>query len=182
MIYMFLADGFEQIEALATLDIMRRASIQVKTVSVSSSLEVKSTLDVFVKADMTADEIKLDQSFEGLVLPGGMPGAKNLLASPAVAKAIEYADKKHLLISAICASPFILGRAGVLKGKMATCYPGFEDELKGADVKPDYVVSDDNIITGKGAGASLQFGLAIVTYLKGAETAKKTAENMQCPN
>lgn len=180
MVYLFLADGFEQIEALATLDIMRRAGIDVKTVAIGNGNEVKSTLGVCVRADINEKDVVLDTSFEGVVLPGGMPGAENLEHSDIVKKSVLYAEQNGKMIAAICASPYVLGSFGVLKNKAATCYPGFESKLLGAEVKNDYVVASGNVITAKGAGVSLDFGFAIAEYLKGAEKSKNVAESMQC--
>ena len=180
MIYVFLADGFEQMEALVPVDILRRAKMQVKTVSITDKNEAVSTLGVTVKTDITADEMILDEQTEAVILPGGMPGAANLDGCLQVKEALEFADKKGAVIAAICAAPMVLGHAGLLKGKKAVCYPGFEKELYGAETVDCGVCTDGRVVTARGAGVSLEFALAITTLLCGEEKAKKIAEDIQC--
>ncbi len=177
MIYLFLADGFEEVEALVPLDILRRADIEVKTVGVSGKTVIGSH-NIPVTADITENEISLDK-LEGLILPGGMPGTINLEKSEAVQKAIDYAHSNSLLISAICAAPSILGHKGLLKGKNATCFTGFEKDLTGANVLNLPVVSDKNIITAYGAGAAFPFGFAILEYLKGKDFTLQLKKSMR---
>lgn len=180
MVYIFLADGFEEIEALTAVDVLRRAKIQTATVSVTGE-PVTGSHGIKVHADIPADKIEIDDRMEGLILPGGMPGTTNLLKSGAVKEAVAFAEKKGILMAAICAAPSVLGQWGVLRGRKATCFPGFENELAGAVLCTDSVCTDGNIITAKGAGVSLPFALAIVAFFCGSETAKKLAEDMQCP-
>ena len=149
MVYVFLADGFEDIEALAPIDILRRANVDVKTVGVTGK-EVTSSHGVTVKADISVSDIKLDSDLELIVLPGGMPGTLNLEASVGVQKAIDFCAANDKYIAAICAAPSILGHKGLLKGKKATCFPGFEKDLVGADACSDLVVIDGKFITGNG--------------------------------
>ena len=172
MIYMFLAEGFEEVEALAPLDLIRRAGLEIKTVGVGSKTVVGAH-GIPVVADMTADELS-DSAPDTVILPGGMPGTKNLDASEAVHKAIADAVKNGAYVCAICAAPMILGKLGLLVGKRATCYPGFEEYLAGAIVVPQKVAIDGKIITAKGMGAAVEFGLAIVGALKD----KKTADDL----
>ena len=164
MVYIMLADGFEEVEALACCDILRRAEIKTYLVSIDEEY-VKGSHQITVKSDLKAEEIDFDK-VEGVVLPGGMPGTLNLQKNETVIKLINHCVKNNKLIGAICAAPMILGDMGVLMGKKATCFPGFEENLTGAEVINDYVVTDGNIITGKGAGASLMFGAAIADYFK----------------
>lgn len=170
MIYMFLANGFEEIEALMPLDLMRRAGLPVKTVGVGS-LDITGSHGITVKADMLDSDFS-DNSPECVILPGGMPGTTNLDASPVVHKALDLALENNSLICAICAAPMILGKRGILKGKNATCFPGFEEYLEGANVG-GRAVRDGQVITGVGMGAALEFGIEIVAALKGRAEADK---------
>lgn len=178
MIYCFLADGFEEIEALATIDILRRAEIPVTTVGVGADV-ICGSHDIPVTVDMQIDDIEFDEDTVGVILPGGMPGTKNLYADERVREAVTYCASRGLLVCAICAAPMILGRMGILEGKMATCFPGFEPELKGAEVTGDKVTVDGNIITGKGAGCAMSFGFAIVSKVLSAADAERIASSMQ---
>ena len=173
MIYMFLAEGFEEVEALAPLDIIRRAGLEIKTVGVGSRVVVGSH-GIPVTADMTEAEFS-DAAPDTVILPGGMPGTKNLDASGTVHRAVADAVKNGAYICAICAAPMILGKLGLLRGKNAVCYPGFEEYLEGATVSDRKVVRDGKIITAKGMGAAVEFGLAIVAALKGEKTADDLA-------
>ncbi len=170
MIYMFLAPGFEEIEALMPLDLMRRAGLEVKTVGVGS-LDITGSHGITVKADMLDSDFS-DNAPECVILPGGMPGTTNLDASPVVHKALDSALENNSLICAICAAPMILGKRGILKGKNATCFPGFEKYLEGANVG-GRAVRDGQVITGVGMGAALEFGIEIVAALRGRDAADK---------
>ncbi len=177
MIYLFLANGFEETEAIAPLDLCRRAGVEVKTVAVGTpdgGLYVEGAHGITVKADIHESSINPDVP-NGVILPGGMPGADNLYASDTVAAALEAVGKKNGLIAAICAAPYILGKRGYLRGKRAVCFPGFEGELIGATVEASPAVTDGNIITGKAMGGAIPFGLAIVSYLCGKEKADAIA-------
>lgn len=183
MIYCFLADGFEEIEALATVDILRRAQIDVCTVSVTDNIVVKGSHDIFVTADakmQNLDEIK--HNITGAIYPGGMPGSETLStgANTLPVEAALYCSQNDILIGAICAAPIVLGRNGLLKDKKATCYPGFEDELIGAHYTGKRVEIDGNIITGRGPGCSVDFALEIVSVIKGDELADSIRKSMQC--
>ena len=170
MIYMFLANGFEEIEALMPLDLMRRAGLPVKTVGVGG-LEITGSHGITVKADMLDSDFA-DKTPECVILPGGMPGTKNLDASPVVHKALDIALENNSLICAICAAPMILGKRGILRGKKATCFPGFEEYLEGAEIG-GRAVRDGQVITGIGMGAALEFGIEIVAALISREAADK---------
>ena len=172
MIYVFLAEGFETVEALAPIDIMRRAGLPVRTVSVSSELVVKSRQGVPVLADTTLDQVELCDATM-LMLPGGIPGADNLFASEKLCAMLKEGAKEGRYIAAICAAPYILGRLGILKGRRATCYPGYEDRLEGAQATGERVTIDGNILTGIGMGAAVEFGLAAVGMLVGKEEANR---------
>lgn len=179
MVYVFLAQGFEIVEALAPVDILRRAKIEVKTVGVTGKTVVSSN-GIPVTADITTDEMKLDSSLELIVLPGGMPGANNLEADSFVQSAIDFCVENGKYVSAICAAPKIIGHKGLLKGRKATCFPGFEDDLEGAILTDELAVTDGKFITGKGAGAAFAFGFSLVEALADKETAVQVASKMQC--
>ena len=179
MVYVFLADGFEETEALAPVDILRRCEVEVKTVGVGGK-EITGSHGITVIADMTESEITTDDC-EAVILPGGMPGTLNLEKSPIVKACVKYCADNDLPVCAICAAPSILGHMGVLKGRRATCFPGFESELDGAAIVQDELaVTDGKIITGKGAGAAIEFGLAVATLLAGSEISNKTRAALQC--
>ena len=167
----FLADGFEDCEALLTVDLLRRAGITVITASINEDEEVTSAHDVTVIADIMADLVDFNDA-DIVILPGGMPGTKNLAANEIVRNAcLRFAEKKY--VAAICAAPSILGELGILGGKEATCYPGFEDKLLGADYCNTGVVVDGNIITGQALGSAIPFALAIIEVLLGKKDAEK---------
>ena len=178
MLYMFLADGFEETEAIGALDVIRRAKIPVQLVGVTGEY-VTGSHGVEIKTDIRADEI---DSFEmtGVILPGGMPGTKNLYASEIVCAAVKQCAADGRLLAALCAAPLIFGRLGLLRGKRATCFPGFEEELDGAEVTGELVTTDGNIITARGAGAAMLFGAAICDKLRGGGGKEILAE-MQHP-
>jgi 4-methyl-5(b-hydroxyethyl)-thiazole monophosphate biosynthesis len=167
MVYMFLAEGFEEVEALAPLDLLRRAGIGVTTVGVGGGL-VTGSHGIAVKADIADIDVKFD-NIDMVILPGGMPGTKNLDASETVHKALDLAEKQDAYIAAICAAPMILGKRGDLKGKDAVCYPGFEEYLEGARLYPreTKVAIDGKYITARGMGAAVEFGLCLVAALCG---------------
>ena len=178
MIYVFLAEGFEEIEALAPVDIMRRAGLSVQTVGIGTRA-VTGAHGITVMADV-ADESWTPDDMEAVVLPGGMPGTKNLEASKIVMATLEKAMEKDVLIAAICAAPSILGHMGILRHKRATCYPGFEAALEGALVVADGVVRDGNVLTACGAGVALEFGFQLVSALCSEEKADALREAMRC--
>lgn len=177
MIYIFLANGFEECEALAPIDILRRADIKIKTVGIGSK-SVTGSHGIPVVCDLSEDELTTD-GLRGIILPGGMPGTLNLENSKSVQVYIDYAAKNSLLIGAICAAPSVLGHKGLLNGKKATCFTGFEKDLIGADVQNKPVVRDGNIITAYGAGAAFDFGFALLEALTDASTAESLKKQMR---
>ena len=179
MVYVFLANGFEEIEALAVVDVLRRAELDVRTVGVGEDFVIGSH-QIPVAADIYERDIVLDETVEAILLPGGMPGTINLEKSPVVGKAIDFAYENGKLICAICAAPSILGHLGMLKGRKATCFPGFETELEGADYTATHTETDGKVITAKGAGCAVEFGHAIVTAVLSKKTADSVIEAMQC--
>ena len=168
----FMADGCEEIEALTVVDIARRAGIEVAMISITGEKLVKGAHGIDFNTDIPAEFMDFDM-LDGIVLPGGMPGTLNLGANKYVLQTIIDFNCKGKLVSAICAAPSVLGEAGLLKGKKATSYPGFEEKLIGADLSTDAVVVDGNIITSRGMGTAIPFALAIVEYLLDKETADK---------
>jgi 4-methyl-5(b-hydroxyethyl)-thiazole monophosphate biosynthesis len=171
-----MVDGFEEIEAIEPIDIMRRAGLNVVTVGVKSKT-VKGAHNITIKTDITIDDVN-KEDMELLMLPGG-PGHEELDKDENAHKLIDYAYKENLYIAAICASPSIIGKKGLLRDKKATCFPGFEQYLMGAKVVGDKVVVDGNIITGKGAGAAAEFGFEIVKLLQNKTAADELKGKMQ---
>ncbi len=180
MIYCFLAGGFEETEAIAPIDILRRAGVGVTVVGIGGRAIIGSH-GIAVGADISDAEIGIPNDIDGVILPGGMPGTLNLEKSPVVQKFIDIAAEKGGLIAAICAAPSILGKKGLLMGKKATCFDGFEPFLEGAEVVSEPCVTDSNIITAWGAGAAVEFGLAITAYIAGEEEALSLRKGMKCP-
>ena len=170
MIAVLLADGFEEIEALTPVDMLRRAGLEVVTVGISSRIALGSH-GIPVVCDKTPDEVDLS-AVSTVIFPGGMPGSLNLDASPFTDKILEAVSARDGRIAAICAAPLVLGRRGLLDGKRATCYPGFESELAGALVTDESVVTDGNITTARGMGVALEFSKELITLLVGKEKAE----------
>jgi 4-methyl-5(b-hydroxyethyl)-thiazole monophosphate biosynthesis len=160
----FMADGCEEIEGLTVVDIVRRAKLEMTTISITDEKEVTSSHNVTFLTDALASEVDFD-GFDAIVLPGGMPGTLNLGASDMVNKVIKKFAGEGKIVAAICAAPSVLGAAGLLEGRHATCHPGFEEKLTGAITSEDAVVVDGNIITSRGMGTAIDFGLAIVDCL-----------------
>ncbi len=180
MVYVFLADGCEEVEALAPVDILRRGGVDVTTVGVGKK-SITGSHNIVINTDMSTDDFD-GAEMEGIVLPGGMPGTLNLEECSVVQSALEHCYSNKILICAICAAPSILGHKGYLKDKKATCYPGFEDTFDGGVYTGETVTCCDNIITGKDPGAAIYFGISLLKYLKGEETAKKVYDSLQCPD
>ncbi len=181
MIYVFLANGFEITEALTTVDILRRGKLDVKTVAVGTEDNiVTSSHNIKVVADITEAELT-KENLQGVILPGGMPGTLNLGASSIVKKYTQYCADNSLIVGAICAAPSVLGKMGLLTGKNATCFPGFEDELLGANTCDDFTVTDGLIVTAKGMGATIPFALELLAMFTDEDTANTVHSSLQCP-
>ncbi len=174
----FLANGFEEIEALTVVDLLRRVKIEVNTVSITGEQYVNGAHQIIVKADEVFEQVDYDK-VDMLVLPGGMPGTKNLDAHLGLEQMLFKFQAEGKKLAAICAAPSVLGAKGILEGRAATCYPGFEGVLKGATIKSEAVVIDGNIITSKGMGTAIDFSLELIKILLDEETAAKTAESIQ---
>ena len=177
-IYVFLADGFETVEALAPVDVMRRAGLQVVTVSIMGRKEVVSAQNVTVVADEVYEDVAFGDA-HALVLPGGGVGTENLSAHEPLRAMLVDTCSHGTLVAAICAAPMVFGRIGILKGKKATCYPGCECDLFGAEYTAVAVEKDGNIITACGPGASFAFGFAIVEHFCGIEVVDTLRSQMQ---
>lgn len=177
MVYVFLADGFEEIEALGTVDILRRSEIEVKTVSINETLEVCGTHGIKVLADIKTDDVN-EFDLEAIVLPGGLPGADNLENCKLVTDLVTSAANDGKIIASICAAPKIPGVLGLLAGVKATCYPGFEARLFSAKLTKKRVVHDKNFITAKGAGTTHEFAVEIANALKKGVAAKRAVKGM----
>ncbi len=177
MVYVYLAEGFEEIEALAPVDILRRCGVEVKTVGVTGKV-VSGSHGICVEADILPEAVSLADA-QMLVLPGGIPGTPNLEKDARVTEALKAANAQGKYIAAICAAPSVFGHLGLLAGKKATCYPGFEPELAGAETLEDGVVCDGNIITAKGAGRASDFGFLLAGLLAGWDKAAEVRKAMQ---
>lgn len=177
MVYVFLAEGFEDIEALAPIDILRRAGVEVLTVSITSERTVRSAHAVTMLADACLVDIDFDKA-DMLVLPGGLPGATNLDACEPLRQAILAHAAAGRTLAAICAAPLVYGHLGLLRGRRATCYPGFESELEGAHYTATLVEEDGPFITAKGPGAAFEFGYRLAERMGATEQAQALREGM----
>ena len=179
-VYVFLAEGFEEIEALTPVDMLRRAGVETQMVSITEERKVTGSHGIAVEADLVLTEADFENT-QVLVLPGGLPGTTNLgNCEKLVAELKRYAADPESKVAAICAAPSVLGLNGILEGKDAICYPGWEEKLIGARVQTGAkAVVDGNVITSRGMGTALDFSLALIRELKGAETADKLAAAVQ---
>lgn len=176
-IYVFLANGFEEIEAISVVDILRRANMLAVTCSIGSHKEVSGAHGITVTADLLFDETDFNDA-DMLVLPGGMPGTSNLNNHVPLKELIVQHRQKGKALAAICAAPMILGNLNLLKGIEANCYPGFEEMLKGAILSNQKVVESNSIITANGPGVAIDFALKIIEYFKGKDTADEVADSV----
>ena len=172
MVYVMLAEGFEEVEAITVIDVLRRAEVDVRTVAVTEGPVVTGAHGIPVTADQGMDPSALKQA-ELVVLPGGMPGTLNLDASPELDEVLRERAANGQPIAAICAAPMVLAHKGILDGRCATIYPGMEEELAGAVHTEGTVVTDGTIITSKGPGTAMSFALALAAFLKGEQTAEE---------
>ncbi len=177
-VYAFLADGFELVEALAVVDVLRRASVEVVTVSMGDDRVVTSAQRVPVEADTLFGENDYSDA-DVLFLPGGMPGTRNLEAHAGLKNILTKQFEAGKDIAAICAAPSVFGHFGFLEGRKATCFPGFESELKGAEYSPERVVEDGNVVTSRGMGTAIDLGLRLAARLVSEECSDKIAHSIQ---
>ena len=171
MVYVHLADGFEEIEALTIVDVLRRANIMVKTVSTTKERTVRGAHDIKVLADLLFEEADY-QRCDMIVLPGGMPGTANLGNHQGLAKQLAAFSNEGKWLAAICAAPSVLGKLSLLKGKRATSYPGYKEQMIGAEYTEERVVRDGNLVTSRGPGTAIEFSLKLVELLKDAQTSE----------
>jgi 4-methyl-5(b-hydroxyethyl)-thiazole monophosphate biosynthesis len=172
-----LAEGFEEIEAVTIIDVLRRAGIEVTTVYLKKN-PITGSHAITILADKNIDEISAAE-FDCIALPGGMPGSENLKEDSRVIALIRELNSKNKIIAAVCAAPIVLSHAGILAGKRATCFPGYESYLTGVTISPGPVVRDGKVITGKGPGCALPFALELVEAFSGKEAVAKLRDTMQ---
>lgn len=177
-VYAFLAEGMEEVECLATVDVLARAGIKVTLVSIGEKKKVKGAHGFKIKADVRLEDADLAKA-DVLFLPGGMPGTKHLRACEPLCEALIQAEKEGKRLAAICAAPSVFGELGLLKGKKATCYPGWEASLEGAIVTGEGVVTDGTITTAKGLGYALDLGLELVSLLINENAAQQIQRAIQ---
>ena len=175
-VYVFLAEGFEEMEAVTPIDLLRRAGVDAKLVSVTGNRAVTGAHGVTYLADLLFEEIEEDADM--LVLPGGLPGTTNLQAHEGLTKLLLKQHEAHKWVAAICAAPTILASLHITDGRRATCYPGLEDQMDAAKMIPCGAVQDGNVITGRAAGSADEFGLACLRALKGEDTARQVASDI----
>lgn len=176
MIYMLLGTGFEETEAIAPLDLLRRAGVSVATVGINGKI-IKGSHGIGVEADLELGEMDLT-ALEGIILPGGLGGVASIKASEAALNAVRFAWDNGKLVAAICAGPTILAQLGITDGKQATCYPGCEEQMGSAIMVNAAAVTDGNVVTGTSAGCAVPFGLALIAALKGPEAADAIAKQI----
>lgn len=169
-VYIFFADGLEEIEGLTVVDMMRRAGIDISIVSMNDTLRVTGSHKIVIEADLLLKDVR-EEDADMLVLPGGLPGTTYLAQSQALARMLKSAADKGKYVAAICAAPSVLGGLGLLNGFRATCYPGFEDKLTGAICQTDNVIVDKNRITSRGMGTAIEFSAQLIALLKDGKTA-----------
>lgn len=177
-VILFLAEGFEEVEALTSVDYLRRKDIVVDIVSITKEKYVKGAHEIVVLADKAIDEIGDIGSYDGVIIPGGLPGAINLRDNSEVIEVVKEVFDRDKLVAAICAGPIVLERAGIIAGRKVTSYPGFSGYLKGSIYEEDNVVVDGNIITARGPALAVDFALAIVGYLLGEEKAEELKKDI----
>ncbi len=172
------AEGFEEIEATSIVDVLRRAMMDVVTVSITGNREVKGSHGMVITTDALMESVN-SSDFNSIALPGGMPGSSNLRENEGVIQAVREIHERNKLVAALCAAPIVLARAGVISGKKVTCYPGFVEELGDAHYTGEPVEQDETIITGRGPGCAIPFALKIVELADGPDTAANLRDSMQ---
>lgn len=177
-VYVFFADGFEEIEGLTVVDMLRRVHVETVMVSMNDTKTVNGAHGIVIQADGVFGDYNYEDGVMA-VLPGGMPGTNHLMAHEGLKKLLFTYNENKKYLAAICAAPSVLGMNGLLEGRHATCYPGFEEKLLGATAMPDAVVMDGNIITSRGMGTAISFGAALVSVLVSEETAEDLLKAIQ---
>ena len=174
--YIFLADGCGEVEALTVVDILRRGKVDIKTVSITDKLQIISSHNITFNADMIIDDIK--EKADMIILPGGIPGTPNLAACDKLTNMINEYNEEGRYLAAVCAAPSVYGNMGLLKGRKATCYPGYEDKLLGATPVTDKVVVDGHFITSRGMGTCVDFGLKLLEILEDSDVSESIAKKI----
>jgi 4-methyl-5(b-hydroxyethyl)-thiazole monophosphate biosynthesis len=177
-VILFLAEGFEEVEALTVVDYLRRKDINVDTVSITEDNEVKGAHEIVVLADKTINDIKDIDDYDAVIIPGGLPGATNLRDNDKVIDVVKKINENGKLTAAICAGPIVLERAGIIKDKEITSYPGFEDDLKNGVYIEQNVVRDGSIITARGPALAVDFAIEIIKYLLGEEKSEELKKDI----
>ena len=177
-VILFLAEGFEEVEALTVVDYLRRKDINVDTVSITEGNEVKGAHEIAVLADKTMNDIKDIDDYDAVIIPGGLPGATNLRDNDKVIDVVKKINENGKLTAAICAGPIVLERAGIIKDKKVTSYPGFEDDLKNGVYIEQNVVRDGSIITARGPALAVDFAIEIIKYLLGEEKSEELKKDI----
>ena len=175
--YIFLADGFEEIEGLTVVDLLRRAGVEITMVSIMGKKNITGAHKITLEADALFEECDFSDG-DMFVLPGGMPGTRYLGAHKGLTELLKKADQEKKGIAAICAAPSVLGELGLLNGKHAVCYPGFEEKLTGAVTSAEPVVTDGNITTSRGMGTAISFALELITRMCSREKAEELAKGI----
>ena len=173
----FFADGLEEIEGLTVVDLFRRAKIDIDIVSITGKKSITGSHQIVIQADRLLEEMDFEV-VDMLILPGGMPGTLNLGACEPLCRQLKLFNKQGKYVAAICAAPSVLGQLGILEGRAATCYPGFEEKLTGARTETQPVVVDGNVITSRGMGTAIEFAAELIALLKGRETAEKLKKSI----
>lgn len=177
MVYVFLANGFEEVEALTPIDCLRRCGIEVVTVGVGGEY-ITGSHNIVVKTDITEDKVVLSKDIQMVICPGGMPGTLNLEKSETVQSTIDFCVKNDIYVACICAGPIILGHKGLLKGENACCYQGFEKDLIGANIVLDNVVVSNKFVTARGMGVALEFGTKLVELLTSKDNSQHLLDSI----
>ena len=177
-IVVFLTNGTEEVEALTVVDLARRAGIETDTVTITDDKTITGSHGIPVILDKTFEQVNWDE-VDMIVLPGGMPGTLNLKACKKLTDKVQEFFNKGKAVAAVCAAPTIPGSIGILKGRKATCFPGYEDELLGAEYVDSPVVADGNVITSKGLGTTIAFSGAIIEYLIGKDASESVLKKIQ---
>lgn len=171
-VVMLFAEGFEEVEALMTVDLLMRGGVDVKLASITKEMEVAGSHGIRIGMDVTMDLVDFEEQ-DAVLIPGGMPGTLNLGNSPEVLRILTEMHEAGKIVGAICAAPSVLGQCGILEGKKATCYPGFEDKLTGAEFIDEKAVVDGNVVTSRGLGTSMEFGFSVLELLVSKEKAEE---------
>lgn len=177
---MLFATGFEEVEALMTVDILRRGGVEVKLASITDDMTVCGSHGIQVGMDTTLAQTELNE-VDAILLPGGMPGTLNLGKDETVCRALKQMNEAEKIVGAICAAPSVLGACGILEGRRATCYPGFEDKLTGAEFTDEMAVVDGNVVTSRGLGTSMEFGFTLLSLLESQEKSEEIRRSIVFP-